>query len=449
MDVQKPSRAVGHQFGVKHRSCGRERPEDITDLAREAKRNALIRAQWNYLTHNVNVRFGESPRDQRSLKFFLAETAPTIGNYGPCNMFWTRLVPQLAFEFPVIRHLLVAMALLDEQLGVSETTKIKPASLALWHYQMALRGMAMVERADEPFLVLASSMGWVFESLQGNFSASAIHLRASARLLKELESGSSDPLASDMVAAVKPMVNLSMSFSSIVHGASSPIDTLLGPDDGDCDDQPTEPWAVSIDSLAQARDMLIERLTRFKRADVPSRYTALALRRYIVSWRKRARIHCLPSKESSLHKQTMQILFIMALSFLPEDIAGPFSTANEAASRHLLDTIERLAVAKRETASWDEADIDVTLSVALAFLAEHLPDLYSRKRAGHLLASFPRAPRAKTNDTRSSTSGLLWNRFRPGKVTFEGDGDGDGEEGEIASGLGLSAIEKQYSRVFD
>lgn len=356
-------------------------------------------------------------------------------------MFWSRLVPQLAFEFPVIRHLLVAVALLDEQLGVYRSaTKIKLTPLALWHYQTALRGMTMVERADEPFLVLASSMGWVFESLQGNFAASAIHLRASSRLLKELElSGPSDPLALDMLAAVKPMVHLSTSFSNIVHGASTPIDVPLAPDD-DEEDHPTEPEHVSIDSLAQARDMLIERVRRFKEhTDTPSRYSILALRRYIGTWQKRARIYCLHGRESNLHKQTVQILFIMALSFLPEDIAGAFSTSNEAAPRHLLDTIERVAVAKRESAPWDEADIDTSLSVTLTLLAEHLPDWYFRKRAGHLLASFPRAP-VKTN-TQSSASGLLWNQVRPGKVVFEGE--------ETAGGLDRSAIEQQYSRVFD
>ncbi|KAJ9633465.1 hypothetical protein H2204_007015 [Knufia peltigerae] len=465
-NLPKASKAGQHQLGgggVRY-TYGREGPQDITDLAREAKRKALVRAQWNYLTKTVSVRFGDSPHDQRSLKFWLAETAPTIGNYGPDYMFWSRLVPQLAFEFPVIRHLLVATALLDEQLGVYRSaTKIKLTPLALWHYQTALRGMTVVERADEPFLVLASSMGWVFESLQGNFAASAIHLRASSRLLKELESGpsSSDPLALDMLAAVKPMVYLSLSFSNIVHGASTPIE--IPPDDPDDDDQTTEPEDVPIDSLAQARDMLIERVRRFKRrADAdsdargPSRYSILALRRYIGTWQKRARIYCLHGKESNLHKQTVQILFITALSFLPEDIAGAFSTANEAASRHLLDTIERVAVAKRESAPWDEADIDDTLSVTLSLLAEHFPDWFFRKRAGHLLASFPKAPLAKktttTNNTESSFSSatttagsgvrsVVWNQIRPGKVVFEGE--------EKVRGLDRSTIEKQYSRVFD
>ena len=339
------------------------------------------------LARQVNLSFGTRPEERRSLHFWLYETGPTLSNYGPDYGFWIMLLPQAAWRSPVCRHLLVATALVDEQLGLyrkATTSKLTPQ--AIWHYHAAIKKMANAQAPDVLCLTLASLIAWVFETMQSNYSAAKIHIRAASRLLRELESSSSglDWISLDTLAHIKPVLHLSEAYSHAIF-SPDPQDESLPPDVVNAARAKAD--KIHLHSLVEARDLLLDRIALFRLSIDRTGHAALAQRLYIRSWHKSVRQYCSQGSESNLHKKAVQVLFNVGMALLPESEAGAFSyAANPVAAKHILDALERIMSEKIKARQIDDRDIELTLSLALKVVMCNIRDEPHHGRAGQLLS---------------------------------------------------------------
>ncbi|KIV83731.1 hypothetical protein PV11_05730 [Exophiala sideris] len=354
------------------------------------------------LTRQVHVLFGNKYEEQRSLDFWLSTTGPTMANIGPDYTFWNTLIPQMAWEYPVCRHLLVAMALLDEELGVFRTgIRSELSPVAISHYYKAIKMMTLSSQSDAPAMTVASLMAWVYEALQGNYPASLpaaeVHVKGTLRLWAALRSEAlgSNGFVRDLLAQIEPMIRLIGSYTEVgfddeiasylVTGSHIPPNTVRV---GEVQRAP----AVHLHSLAEAREILMHWIRDFTSSDFMTEGAASAQRLYLKSWSRSVREHCSIGPESYLHKQAVQILFNVAMALLPESVGGAYShAANPAAVGSILDAYERIMRERKKDRPIDDADIELTLFAAFETIKVNIQDEAYRQRAGRLLAGLQRA----------------------------------------------------------
>lgn len=341
------------------------------------------------LTRQLPSLFSDQHEEQRSLDFFLSATGPTLANYGPSYEFWNELIPQMAWHNAACRHLLVAMAQFDEQIGLYRiATRSALSPVPVWHYHAAIKEMAISKEDDAPAMTLASLMAWVFEALQGNYPTSRVHIGASLRLWTELQSRSSwlTPSARDLLTQIEPMIRWAGSYTQAIFDdevlslAQIPPNVIRAAE-GD------NALSLPFHSLGEAREMLMRRIQNIDSS--PNRWTqdvALSQRLYFKRWHKSIRRYCSTGPESNLHKQAVQILFNVAMALLPECEAGAFShAANPAAVGSVLDSYQRVMCERKRERRVDDADIERTLSSALETIRLNITDEPYQHRAEKML----------------------------------------------------------------
>ncbi|KIW24009.1 uncharacterized protein PV07_09748 [Cladophialophora immunda] len=335
-----------------------------------------------YLAATIDVLFGDTDEERRSLDFWLRGTGPTLGNFGPDNDFWCCFVPRWAWQSPIVRHLMVAAALVDEQLGLyrkATTSRVTPR--VIWHYHAAITRMANAKAPDKVNLTVACLVAWVCETMQRNYAVAGVHIKAASRLWGEIKA-SSDKLPQSMLDTMAPIeraVRLCDSYTKAVLAedppSSNPLMDGTGPVEDTTGDVPV------VHSLRQARGLLLESIAAFSAKEWTDA-DARRQRLYIRNWHQAIRRYCSYGTESRLHKITVQMLFNVGMAFLPESEAGTFSHyANPKALKHILEIFERISAEKRkEKPSLDGDEIEVTLVSALEVMMNNIyhDNLYQR-----------------------------------------------------------------------
>ena len=91
------------------------------------------------ITKSVNIETAEmDPAELRAIGFFHHKTAPTLSSYFDAD-FWTRLVFQMSYNEPAIRHAMVALGTLHEK----RETGMKMVPTLLPPEESADKGVAM------------------------------------------------------------------------------------------------------------------------------------------------------------------------------------------------------------------------------------------------------------------------------------------------------------------
>ena len=250
-----------------------------------------------------------------------------------------------AWRSDVVRNILVATTLIDEQLGLYRTASLSEISpVVISHYHAAIRKMATAKQPDKFCLTLASLFAWVFETLQKNYPAAKIHINAASRLLSEIEAGTErlDQTTLDLIEQTKPVLELSLSYTKTICEDAS--DLQLRSIDGPLRIDEEDLSFPVFRSLRDLRDVLLEATMRYL-ATEHTEYTARRQRLWVKKWHRAMRQYCSRSrKESHLYKKAVQLYFNLGMVFLPEDEAGTFSyQSTPSALRHLLEACERLA----------------------------------------------------------------------------------------------------------
>ncbi|OAL26706.1 hypothetical protein AYO22_04059 [Fonsecaea multimorphosa] len=340
-------------------------------------------SSWHdpHLATTVNLWFGDTDEERRSLEFWLRGTGPTLGNFGPDNDFWCSFIPRWAWQSPVVRHLMVAAALVDEQLGLyrkATTSRVTPR--VIWHYHAAITRMANAKAPDKLCLTVACLVAWICETMQRNYAAAGVHIKAASRLWGELRASSArfDRSTLDTVVTIGRAVRVCESYFEAVlaedRPSSDPLIDGTGPGADVACDVPV------VHSLTQARGLLLDSIAAFS-AKEWTESDARRQRLFVRNWHQAIRRYCSHSPESRLYKVTVQMLFNVGMAFLPESEAGSFSYyANPIALKHILEVFERILAERRKEKPSAGDEVEETVAAALEVMNNNLyhDNLYQR-----------------------------------------------------------------------
>ncbi|RDW71533.1 hypothetical protein BP6252_08096 [Coleophoma cylindrospora] len=132
-------------------------------------------------------------REDRLLHFFFTTTATTLSGHFAKD-FWLQRVSQMLPSVPCVRHAVVALAAVHQELRFKYLSDLSIAdirSFALRQQAAAINKLqAFMASSSEQFDVpLITCILFVcLESLMGNLSAALMHLKAGFRIIKELQS---------------------------------------------------------------------------------------------------------------------------------------------------------------------------------------------------------------------------------------------------------------------
>lgn len=124
--------------------------------------------------------------ERRALQFFCRNAGPFLsGQMDP--YFWTHLVMQFSTFEPSVRHSVVAISSLYEQMHFSPASKNDLANdrLALRHYNAAIRQLKLMN--NEPLVLLVCVLFICIEFLLGNREAAIQHCKHGVFILKNVE----------------------------------------------------------------------------------------------------------------------------------------------------------------------------------------------------------------------------------------------------------------------
>ncbi|KAI1775988.1 hypothetical protein F4818DRAFT_415670 [Hypoxylon cercidicola] len=134
-----------------------------------------------HLFSNVN-----DASERRSLSFFCQAAGPLLS--GPMDpYFWTHLVMQFSTFEPAVRHSVVAISSLYEQMHSSSGSGkiLADDRLALRHYNSAIRQLKLMN--NEPLVLLVCVLFICIEFLQGNREAAIQHCKHGVFILQNVE----------------------------------------------------------------------------------------------------------------------------------------------------------------------------------------------------------------------------------------------------------------------
>lgn len=189
-----------------------------------------------------------TPGEGRCLQFFCEVVGPLLS--GPLDSyFWTHLAMQFSQFEPAVRHSLISISSLYEQLQFNSGphTRLADNSLALFHYNAAIRELKALN--NEPLVLLVCVLFVCIEFLQGHREAAIQHCRHGIEILKNVEDAF--PWAREYLAPIFRRLNMVPLFFGIMPG-TFPRVTELGEDS----------FPDSFASLADAQFILDDILNR-------------------------------------------------------------------------------------------------------------------------------------------------------------------------------------------
>ena len=188
-----------------------------------------------------------TPEEQHSLQFWIHATGPWLANYtSPENkVFYEKLIPRLAFTLPATKHLMIAVAMMDERLH-DPTPQILAARSRkiMGHYNGAIKTLTSKAPASLD-LAVAPLVAWLLETMINDGAKARMHLGASENLADRLRQNSVfiegteafDILSKNLPSAQKACWGFHETIASREHSARPPMtlmQTLLsrhGPQD--------------------------------------------------------------------------------------------------------------------------------------------------------------------------------------------------------------------------
>ena len=132
-----------------------------------------------------NVLF--TPEERRSIAYWVANTGPWLGYYAGkgARHTWEVILPRCAQQLPAAKHLIVAVAMLDERLSNPSPQTVECRSQRiLSHYNAAIKTLVS-GRAAQLDILLSSMIAWVLEIMNDDPQTAKMHLDASGRLLRK------------------------------------------------------------------------------------------------------------------------------------------------------------------------------------------------------------------------------------------------------------------------
>ncbi|OTB00508.1 hypothetical protein M426DRAFT_65764 [Hypoxylon sp. CI-4A] len=127
-----------------------------------------------------------SSLEKRALQFFCQAAGPSLS--GPMDpYFWTHLVIQFSTFEPAVRHSVVAISSLYEQMHTSPGSahRLVDNRLALSHYNLAIRELKSMK--NEPLVLLVCILFVCVEFLLGNQQAAVQHCKHGVSILENVE----------------------------------------------------------------------------------------------------------------------------------------------------------------------------------------------------------------------------------------------------------------------
>ncbi|KAI2617840.1 hypothetical protein GGR54DRAFT_631287 [Hypoxylon sp. NC1633] len=163
--------------------------------------------------------------ERRALQFFFSTAGPSLS--GPMDpYFWTHLVMQFGTFEPAVRHSVVAISSLYEQIHSTPGSAQLEADngLAIYHYNSAIRELKSME--NEPLVLLVCILFVCIEFLRGNRDAAIQHCKHGVFILENVEA--SYPWAKEYLSPIFRRLAL-FPFFFAVDSTSFP--KVLGLDD--------------------------------------------------------------------------------------------------------------------------------------------------------------------------------------------------------------------------
>ena len=178
-----------------------------------------------------------SAEEKRALQFWRQCTGPWLANYSSNGhrRVWEITFPRCAVRLPATRHLLVAVALLDEHLPkFSLHMLMKRSQRILFHYNTAIRELTE-DKPAELDVMLATILAWVLEMALADQSKARMHLEASTTFLEKLDGDrlhnedeeAYDILVDDVVPVRRDCSGFSSSQKSLENGSSKTSISVL------------------------------------------------------------------------------------------------------------------------------------------------------------------------------------------------------------------------------
>ena len=188
------------------------------------------------------------PRERRALQFFCEAAGPHLS--GPLDSyFWTHLVMQFSYFEPAVRHSLVSISALHEQIQdySQSRPRLTDSFTSLIHYNKAIQEVRALD--NEPLVVLVCVLFICIEFLQGNSKAALEHCRHGIMLLHRVEDNY--PWAREYLTPIfRRLSNLPVYFGEVSMPFSKMAD--LGPD----------PIPDAFDSLSHAQFFIDDTMNR-------------------------------------------------------------------------------------------------------------------------------------------------------------------------------------------
>lgn len=142
--------------------------------------------------HNPLLDFPGTPREQRSLNFFMFQLAPVLGGFFDSN-FWSFLLPRVAASEISVYHALIAIATLHEGQIAGSQDSTDHRAISLSHYNKAINALKhrlSSETLSTHVVLLTCLLFICLEFMRGLPERALNHLESGLNILVSNGSGS-------------------------------------------------------------------------------------------------------------------------------------------------------------------------------------------------------------------------------------------------------------------
>ena len=195
-------------------------------------------------------------QESRSIDYFQTIVAPSFAGCAD-DYFWTRLVTQASYHHPAVRHAVVAISTIYEQLGEvyqHDFIDSPKGRFALGHYNQALQ--QLTRAADETVVLFVCVLFVCVEILQANKQAAINHCRHGVQIFNSAREKISPWQREQLLPVYVRMSVFPYFFGGTVENfpglVDAHIDELLPP--------------ATLDDCRSSLDMVAARSVRFIRA---------------------------------------------------------------------------------------------------------------------------------------------------------------------------------------
>lgn len=267
--------------------------------------------------------------EQHALGHWLRNAAPMLSLYGAAPEVHNKIIPQLAWQFPAIKHLLVAFAVMHEKFSLPITAESTTMTKrAITHYSKAITELT-TKRPPPLVVLLASMLAWELEMTQNNFGAATMHVQAMTNLLPSLQNDASGNLTQTSFEELSKQISETVGFCKGFHEVCLSKE-VVGEIEPEYQDHLYAPWfGISSNSTSEAKTYIVGCIEDLKAipndGDLDLKYRQICgrLSRFADTVRQWSQVRSLtPEFMAVLH------LFNITMALLPPDLSYGFSYEN-------------------------------------------------------------------------------------------------------------------------